>query len=264
MDGKEVRVGRSLREDTPAALPDELRAQIERHTQEGRTVILVPSGRAHREYCPRRHDRTRDRRSSQRTRQPSCQVVMLTGDQPGVAQMSAHRRHHLCACRIDARGEGGAIRVRARDKGRRWPWWATASTMRPRLPQADVGIAMGTGTDVAMETADLTIVQGDLSVAGGCDRLSGAHRTIRQNLFWALFTMSWYSPRGAGLVAPDVRCGGDGVQFGQRTDQRPPAPESGPGRSHTDHALTHTERYLWKTGSRCHRSGLWHGTPCAR
>ena len=56
----------------------------------------------------------------------------------------------------------------------------------PALAQADLGISMGTGTDVAIEASDLTIVSGDLRAAGDAIRLSRATlRTIRQNLAWA-------------------------------------------------------------------------------
>ncbi len=56
----------------------------------------------------------------------------------------------------------------------------------PALAQADLGISMGTGTDVAIEASDLTIVSGDLRAAGDAVRLSRATlRTIRENLAWA-------------------------------------------------------------------------------
>lgn len=73
----------------------------------------------------------------------------------------------------------------------------------PALAQADVGIAMGTGTDVAMESAGMTLVKGDLSGIVRCRQLSKATmKNIRQNLFWAFAYNSLGVPLAAGILYP--------------------------------------------------------------
>ena len=162
---------------------------------------------------------------------------MLTGDSRTTAEaVGAQARHRRGDRRGAARPESSprSRSFRRRAASSRWP--ATASTTPRRWPQAQVGIAMGTGTDVAMESAGVTLVKGDLQGIVRARRLSRATmRNIRQNLFFAfVFNALGGADRGrralSGLrlaAQPDDRQRRDEPQLGHRRRQRAAAAPRG-------------------------------------
>jgi Cu+-exporting ATPase len=130
-------------------------------------------------------------------------VVMLTGDNRTTAEAVA-RKLGLDEVVADVLPEGKAAEVkRLQGQGLRVAMAGDGINDAPALAQAEVGIAMGTGTDVAMESAGVTLVKGDLAGIVRARHLSEATvRNIRQNLFFAFIYNALGVPVAAGILYP--------------------------------------------------------------
>jgi Cu+-exporting ATPase len=135
-------------------------------------------------------------------------IVMLTGDNRAAAGRVAQELG-LDGFEAGVLPDAKQAYVRHLQAGGRVVLMAGDGTNdAPALAAADVGVAMGTGTDVAMETAGITLVKGDLRGLVKAIRLSRrTMRTIRQNLFWAFAYNTLGIPVAAGVLVPLVGWG---------------------------------------------------------
>lgn len=139
----------------------------------------------------------------QRLRALGLDVVMLTGDQPRTA-------HAIAAAAGIERVVAGVLPEGKREEIRRLQAAGCIVAMigdgindAPALAQADVGIAIGTGSDIAIEAGNITLMRGDLRAAVQAIELSRATmRTMRQNLFWAFVYNGVGIPLAAGVLYP--------------------------------------------------------------
>jgi Cu+-exporting ATPase len=136
-------------------------------------------------------------------RREGLRVVMLTGDNRTTAEAVARK---LGIDEVEAEvlpDHKAAVVERLRQHGRVVAMAGDGVNDAPALAAADVGIAMGTGTDVAIEVADITLLKGDLTGIVRARALSVATmRNIRQNLFFAFIYNAAGVPIAAGVLYP--------------------------------------------------------------
>ncbi|MFF1816996.1 heavy metal translocating P-type ATPase [Kribbella sp. NPDC058245] len=206
VDGHAVLVGRTqLLEEWSQHLPEDLAHAKEHAEAEGSTAVAVGwDGKARAVLVVADTVKPTSVQAIKDLKALGLRPVLLTGDNEAVAQKVAAEvgiteviAEVLPAGKVDAikqlQGEGRVVAM-----------VGDGVNDAAALAQADLGLSMGTGTDVAIEASDLTLVRGDLRAAADAIRLSRSTlRTIRGNLFWAFaYNVAALPLAAAGLLNP--------------------------------------------------------------
>ena len=203
VEGRRVAVGneRLLTEGGAAAA---LLAGAGELRQAGQTVMFVTiDGRAAGLLGVADPIKATSREAIAALRAEGIRILMLTGDDRATAGVVARELGLDEVIAGVLPDQKKATVERLQHEGRRVAMAGDGINDAPALAQADVGIAMGTGTDVAMESADVTLVRGDLAGIVRAIRLSRATmRNIKQNLFFAFAYNAVGVPVAAGVLYP--------------------------------------------------------------
>jgi Cu+-exporting ATPase len=203
-DGRQVVVGTEVLLKEHGVVTDALSNRARSLRQKGRTVVFVGvDGALAGLLAVTDPIKTSTLDAVQALRRDGVRIVMLTGDNRTTAEAVAGE---LGIEEIEAgvlpAGKAEVVR-RFQAEGRIVAMAGDGVNDAPALAQADVGIAMGTGADVAMESAGITLVSGDLRAIVRARRLSRAVvRNIRQNLFFAFAYNAVGVPIAAGVLYP--------------------------------------------------------------
>ncbi|MEU0883376.1 heavy metal translocating P-type ATPase [Lentzea sp. NPDC005914] len=208
VDGHAVLVGRAkLLTDWSVALDPALTEAKQAAEQQGRTAVLVAwDGKARGVLVMADTVKPTSKEAIQGLRELGLRPVLLTGDNEAAARTVAAEvgideviAEVLPADKVD-------VVKRLQDEGRVVAMVGDGVNDAAALAQADLGLAMGTGTDVAIEASDLTLVRGDLRAAVDAIRLSRRTlTTIKGNLFWAFaYNVAALPLAALGLLNPMI------------------------------------------------------------
>ncbi len=191
-------------EETRAVISEELKKLVNSEQKLGKTVSYLSEGGTAIGYVVI-SDKIKEssKEAIHNLQKEGLQVIMFTGDNEETARavsetldLDGYKAHMLPSDKL-------AEIKRLQAEGKKVAMAGDGINDAPALAQADIGIAMGTGTDVAIESAGITLVKGDLKGIAKARLLSQkVMRNIKQNLFFALGYNSLGIPLAAGILYP--------------------------------------------------------------
>jgi Cu+-exporting ATPase len=202
--GREVLVGNRRFLAESGAEEDGLASRGEELARAGKTPMFVAvDGKPAGLLAVADVVRDESREAVERLHEMGLEVAMMTGDNRRTAEAIAGEIG-IDRVLAEVRPEDKAKEVaRLQAEGKNVAMVGDGINDAPALAQADVGVAIGTGTDVAMEAADMTLISGDVRGVGRAVGLSKATvRNIKQNLFWAFAYNTALIPVAAGILYP--------------------------------------------------------------
>ena len=204
IDGKSVSIGNAKMIERIGQLSSELEDKANEYRKDGQTVMFVAiDGKSAGLIGVADPIKKNTPEAIKRLQKDGLRIVMLTGDNETTANAVAHKIG-IDEVRADVSPEDkNKIVKELQDEGAFVAMAGDGINDAPALAQAHIGIAMGTGTDVAIESAGVTLVKGDLMGVAKARELSRATmRNIRQNLFFAFFYNALGVPLAAGVLYP--------------------------------------------------------------
>lgn len=205
INGKKVALGNpKMMEHAQAAIQSDMETEAKTYQQQGKTVSYLSINNAVVGYVVIGDKiKATSAKAIQELQERGIEVIMLTGDNHETAQAVATELH-LTDFKASMLPEDKLkVVVALQKKGKIVAMAGDGINDAPALAKSDVGIAMGTGTDVAIESAMITLVKGDLHGIVKARQLSHAvMKNIKQNLFFALIYNTIGVPIAAGVLFP--------------------------------------------------------------
>ncbi len=202
INGQEVLVGKPNWFDEMGINFDDAKDQVRSLQDEGKTVMMVMVDKKLAGLIAVADTvKPESGEAIKELHEQNLKVVMLTGDNTQTARAIASEVN-IDQIVAEVRPEEKSAKIKGlQDKGEKVGMVGDGINDAPALAQADVGLAIGTGTDVAIETGDVILASGDLTGVPKAIKLSRATmRTMRQNLFWAFFYNVMLIPVAAGIL----------------------------------------------------------------
>jgi Cu+-exporting ATPase len=201
VSGNKVRVGKPGWFENDGALPGRVSELVLETAAQGKTVMLVEvEGRVVGVMTVSDEEKQGAKEAVSELKRMGIRPVMVTGDNEQAARAIAGK---VGIDSVEAGvlpNEKEEIVRKAHEQGEVVAMVGDGINDAPALARADIGVAIGSGTDVAMESSDITLVGGELAGVSRAIRLSKlTMRTIKQNLFWAFFYNAALVPLAAGV-----------------------------------------------------------------